>query len=62
MDNFIPFEKLSKKKKKEYYDSQRNDWGDIRPITKFIESKKLYKRHPKHRKENYEDFEESEES
>lgn len=54
MEKFVPFEKLSKKKKKEHNAQHRNDWGDIKPTSKVVESAKLYKRRPKHRKENYE--------
>lgn len=40
---FIPKEKLSKKAKREIDNSQRKVWV-ITPITKRLESKKLYKR------------------
>ena len=54
MEKFIPFEKLSKKKQREHNAQYRNDWGDVKPTSRVVESAKLYKRRPKHRKENYE--------
>lgn len=54
MDNFIPYEKLSKKKKKEHNSKYRNDWGDISPVTRSIENGKKYKRNPKHRNKELE--------
>ena len=44
MNNYIPFEKLSKKKKKEYYASQRGTWNGVNPVTKVVPNKKLYNR------------------
>lgn len=36
MEKFIPYEKLSKKKKKEIDRLKRNDWGEINPATKVV--------------------------
>lgn len=51
MNNFIPYSKLSKKKKKEINDLKRNTWGSFSPITKTIGSKKAYNRKWKRRKD-----------
>lgn len=50
MIKFVPYEKLSKKAKKELNSKKRSDWGDIRPGTRIEENPKAYKRHNKHRK------------
>lgn len=47
---FIPYEKLSKRKKKEQDSEKRNTWGGVRPVTRVEESDKAYKRHEKHKK------------
>ena len=44
MEKFIPYEKLSKKKRRELDKQRRNDWGELRPVTRKIESGKVYKR------------------
>lgn len=44
MKKTIPYEKLSKRQKKALNDEQRLSWGQIKPTTKVIPSKKLYKR------------------
>ena len=44
MEKFIPYEKLSKKKRRELDRRRRNDWGEIKPVTRKIESGKIYKR------------------
>lgn len=43
-DKFIPKEKLSKKKRKELDAQKRNSWGEIKPVTRLVESKKVYNR------------------
>lgn len=43
-DKFIPKEKLSKKKRKELDNQKRNSWGEIKPVTRLVESKKVYNR------------------
>ena len=42
MEKFVPYEKLSKKKKKEFNSKRRKSWGNIHPATKKVE--KYYKR------------------
>lgn len=44
MQNFVPRVKLSKRRKRELNAQQRNTWEGIRPVTKKVESKKLYSR------------------
>lgn len=44
MDKFVSNHKMSKKARREVAKAQRNTWGAISPITRRIESKKLYKR------------------
>jgi len=41
---FIPLEKQSKRKQKEWHTAQRKDWGHINPVTKKVESGKKYNR------------------
>ena len=41
---FIPLEKQSKQKQKEYHAVQRGDWGSINPVTKKVENGKAYNR------------------
>lgn len=43
MSSFVPYEKLSKKKKRELDRQRRNVWG-ISPITRRPENPKAYKR------------------
>lgn len=44
MEKFIPYEKLSKKKKKELDSAKRGFWNGVNPVTKRVESKKVYNR------------------
>ena len=43
MDKMIPYDKMSKKQKKEYNDKRRNKW-QINPTTRKSEPVKCYKR------------------
>ena len=50
---YVPIEKQSKRKQKEFHSKQRRDWGDISPVTKAVQSAKLYNRKKsKHRCEH----------
>lgn len=40
----IPIEKQSKKARRVYYAKQRVDWNGIKPLTRIVESKKVYDR------------------
>ena len=44
MDKFIPYEKLSKKKKRELDAARRGSWGGLSPVTRRPEDPKAYKR------------------
>ncbi len=44
MERYIPYEKLSKKKKRESDKKRRGGWGEINPITRKSENKKAYNR------------------
>ena len=48
MKAFVPYEKLSKKQKKEIDRARRADWGDTNPVSRKIENAKIYNR-KKHR-------------
>ena len=54
MEKFVPYEKLSKKKKKELNAKRRQTWG-INPVTRRPENPKAYNR-KKARKRDLEDF------
>ena len=44
MDKFIPYEKLSKRKKRELDAARRGSWGALSPVTRRPEKPKAYKR------------------
>lgn len=44
MDKFIPYEKLSKKEKKEQNKKRRKDWGSLNPVTRKPKNPKAYDR------------------
>ena len=44
MNKFIPYEKLSKKKKRALDSAKRGSWHGVNPVTKRVESKKAYHR------------------
>lgn len=44
MEKFVPFEKLSKKKKKELNAKKRGSWHGVNPATRRSENPKAYKR------------------
>ena len=44
MPKFIPYKKLSKRKRRELDNEQRGSWGAVNPATRAIKSKKLYDR------------------
>ena len=44
MEKFIPYEKLSKKEKRKIDQMRRGNWGDVNPVSRKIESKKVYNR------------------
>jgi hypothetical protein len=44
MERFIPFEKLSKKKRRELTARKRGNWGGLSPVTRRPENPKAYNR------------------
>ena len=48
---FIPLEKSSKRKQKEFHAAQRKTWGDINPVTRKPKIPKAYDRN-KNRQRN----------
>ena len=54
MEKFVPYEKLSKKKKKELNAKRRKTW-DVSPVTRRPPNPKAYNR-KKARKRDHEDF------
>ena len=44
MKKFVPYEKLSKSKKRELDRKKRVTWRNVNPVTRKVESKKHYKR------------------
>ena len=44
MDKYVPFEKLSKKKKRELNAKRRGTWGNIDPVTRKPKNPKAYDR------------------
>ena len=44
MEKFIPYEKLSKKKKRELDRRRRNTWGSLNPVTRNTANPKAYDR------------------
>ena len=49
MNNYIPYEKLSKKEKKKLNAERRKDWNGVNPITRIVPDKKAYRRNHKHK-------------
>ena len=54
MEKFIPYEKLSKKKKRELDKARRGTWGELSPVTRKAQSAKVYDRN-KARKKIFDD-------
>ena len=44
MEKFVPYEKLSKKAKREMDAKRRRDWGGMSPVTRKPENPKAYNR------------------
>ena len=53
MKKFVEYEKLSKKRKREIDKARRADWNGVVPVTKKIESAKLYNR-KRHQRRDWE--------
>lgn len=50
---YVPLAKQSKRKQREYYTSQRKDWGGLNPITRTTPNPKAYNR--KKARQRYDD-------
>lgn len=44
MKKFIPYEKMSKRERRNIDRQRRGSWGVISPVSRKVESKKLYNR------------------
>lgn len=44
MKKLIPLEKQSKRAQRAHHQSQRGDWGAVKPTLRIVESKKTYRR------------------
>lgn len=44
MEKFIPYEKMSKKRRKEFNQKKRNTWNGFNPITRKSKNSKIYNR------------------
>lgn len=44
MEKFVPYEKLSKRKKREIASKLRGSWGNLNPVTRKSENPKAYHR------------------
>ena len=53
MKKFISYSKMSKKKQKEINKRKRGNWGEVKPITKVVPSKKIYNRKAKRDRDFY---------
>lgn len=51
MEKFVPYEKLSKKAKKQYDAKKRGSWGNVCPVTRCETDRRAYRRHDKHRRD-----------
>ena len=49
---YVPLDKQSKRKRNEFFKSQRRDWGPLSPVTKRVPNGKAYNR--KKSKQRYE--------
>ena len=50
MEKFIPLNKMSKKKQREFHRLSRKDWGGISPVTRKEKNPKAYNRAAEKRK------------
>jgi len=50
MEKYIPYEKMSKKMRREYDAKKRGGWGEINPVTRRSENPAAYNRNAEKRK------------
>ncbi len=55
MPKFIPYKKLSKRKRRELDNTQRVTWGTVNPVTRTVKDGKTYDRKRDKRIEQYEE-------
>ena len=55
MPKFIPYKKLSKRKRRELDNEQRVTWGTVNPVTRTVKDKKVYDRRIEKRIEQFEE-------
>ena len=51
---YVPLDKRTKREQKEYHATQRRDWGIISPVTRKVESAKVYNRKKSNKRWEYE--------
>ena len=56
MKKFIPYDKLSKKKKRELDIEKRNTWGSMNPVTRRPDNTKAYSRKKTQNRKSDSDF------
>lgn len=44
MEKMIPLSKQSKKERQKYYASKRGSWNGVSPVTRVVQSRKVYDR------------------
>ena len=55
MPKFIPYKKLSKRKRRELDSEQRLTWGTVNPVTRTVKDKRAYDRKRDKRIDQYEE-------
>lgn len=51
MEKFVPLNKMSKKKQREFHRLHRKDWGGLSPVTRNTKNPKAYDRAAEKRRE-----------
>lgn len=44
MKKMVPLSKQSKKERRKYYASERRSWNGVSPVTRVVQSRKIYDR------------------
>lgn len=44
MKKMVPLSKQSKKERRKYYTSKRGSWNGVSPVTRVVQSRKIYDR------------------
>lgn len=44
MQKMVPLSKQSKKERRKYYASKRGSWNGVSPVTRVVQSRKIYDR------------------